>query len=268
MSVLKFSANLSMLWSSLPLEERLLRAADAGFQAVELWWPGAADAERLPDLTRSAGVQLIALNFDAGDMASGDRGLASDPSRAEQFRRNVPLALEIAGACGCRMLNALLGLRLERHALDEQLGWARESVSWAADQAAAQDATILIEAINVYDNGPYLITDTAGAAAFVHSVGRPNVRLLYDVFHMQRMEGNIVTTLDRHWEEIAHIQVADVPARGEPGTGEINYLFVLDHLAARGYPGHIGLEYRPSTGRPELSFGWMRQLEPIGGDGR
>lgn len=259
---MKFAANLSLLWSDAPLPERLAKARVAGFDAVELWWPGLDDAEHLPELTRSADVRLVALNFDAGDMAAGDRGLVSSPTRFEEFRRNVPLALEIAEACGCKQLNALLGLRLAQHSLEEQLQWARENVAWAADQAAAQGATILIEAVNTFDNGPYLITNTAASAEFVQSIGRPNVRLLYDVFHMQRMEGNITTTLDRYWELIAHIQVADVPARNEPGTGEINYPFVFEHLARRGFGGYIGLEYRASTGRPEDSFGWLRQLEP------
>jgi hydroxypyruvate isomerase len=260
----KFSANLSMLWASLPLEERIRRAADAGFEAVELWWPGTADAERLPELTRSAGVRLISLNFDAGDMAAGDRGLMGDPARAEEFRGGVPAALAVAAACDCRQLNALAGRRLERYPLDEQLRCAAENARFAADAAAAQGATILIEAINVYDNGPCLITDTSSASAFIRRVGAPNVRLLYDVFHMQRMEGNLITTIDRHWDEIAHIQIADAPGRGEPGTGEINYPFVLRHLEQRGYTGYVGLEYRPTTERPEDSFAWMQKARLIG----
>jgi hydroxypyruvate isomerase len=257
---LPFSANVSLLWSYLPLEQRLLRAAEAGFEAVELWWPGERDAKRLPELTRRAGVQLVLLNFDAGDMPAGDRGLVSDPERFEQFRRNVPLALEIAEACGCRQLNALLGLRLEPYSVEQQLQWARENVAWAAEQAAPRGATILIEAVNVYDNGPYLITSTAASASFVQSVGQPNVRLLYDAFHMQRMEGNIVSTLERYWDLIAHVQIADAPDRHEPGTGEINYDFVLERLVHKEYEGHVGLEYRPSTGRPEESFAWMEGL--------
>ena len=260
---LKFAANVSLLWSEAPLPERLIRAAGAGFEAVELWWPGPDDAERLPELTRSAGVRLVSLNFDAGDMAAGDRGLVGVPARLEEFRRNVPLALEIADACGCKQLNALLGLRLAQHSLEEQLQWARENIAWAADQAAAQGATILIEAVNTFDNGPYLITNTAASAEFVQSIARPNVRLLYDVFHMQRMEGNITTTLDRYWDLIAHIQVADAPARNEPGTGEINYPFVFEHLARRGFGGYVGIEYRPSTGRPEDSFGWLRDSSSL-----
>jgi hydroxypyruvate isomerase len=254
---LRLAANLSLLWADRPLAERVQRAAAAGFGAVELWWPGHADAERLPELTRAAGVQLAALNFDAGDMPAGDRGLVSDPDRSAQFRANVPVALEVAAASGCRRLNALLGLRVDHLGLESQLQHARESVAWAATQAAADGAWILIEAVNTYDNGPYLISRTADAAAFVRSVGEPNVRLLYDVFHMQRMEGNLAQTISANIDLIGHVQVADSPGRGEPGTGEINFPFVLEHLARSGYDGYVGCEYRPTTARPEDSLGWI-----------
>jgi hydroxypyruvate isomerase len=115
----------------------------------------------------------------------------------------------------------------------------------------------MIEALNSADNGPCLLTTTAAAAGFITATGRDNVRLQYDAYHMQRMEGDLTATVDAYWELISHIQVADVPGRGEPGTGEINYQFLLGHLDAKGYEGHIGLEYRPSSGRPEASFGWL-----------
>lgn len=252
-----FAPNISMLWADLPLADRFERAARAGFSAVELWWPGAGAARELPALAARWGLRVALLNFDAGDMAAGDRGLAADPARRGQLRANVPLALEIARACGCQRLNLLAGLYLDRYPPAEQLACARGNVAWAADQAAEVGCEVMIEAVNSAENGPYLLTSTAAAAAFIAEVGRPNVRLQYDAYHMQRMEGNLTLTLDRYWDLIGHIQIADVPARGEPGTGEINYRFVLDHLARKGYSGAVGLEYRPSTGRPEDSFGWL-----------
>jgi hydroxypyruvate isomerase len=254
---LRFAPNLSLLWAGLPLAERFARAADAGFDAVELWWPGDHDALALPGLTRRYGLHLALLNFDGGDIPAGDRGLAADPDRTGQLRANVPLALRIARECGCPRLNLLAGLRDERYPLDRQLQLARDNVAWAADQAAAAGRQVTIEAINSLENGPYLLTSTAAAARFVREVGRGNVRLQYDAYHMQRMEGDLTTTLDAYWDLISHIQVADVPGRGEPGTGEINYRFFLQYLEDRGYDGWIGLEYRPSTGVPEESFGWL-----------
>jgi hydroxypyruvate isomerase len=257
---LRFAPNLSLLWADLPLPERFTRAAAAGFGAVELWWPGDEDAALLPGLTERSGLRLALLNFDAGDMPAGDRGLAADPDRTAQLRGNVPLALRIAADCGCPRLNLLAGLRDQRYPLDQQLQLAHRNVAWAADQAAAAGCEVMIEAVNSMENGPYLLTSTAAAAEFIGELGRPNVRLQYDAYHMQRMEGDLTVTLDTYWEWISHIQIADVPGRGEPGTGEINYRFLLDHLDRRGYDGYIGLEYRPSGGRPEDSFGWLDEF--------
>jgi hydroxypyruvate isomerase len=257
---LRFAANLSMLWAGLPLPDQFARAAGAGFDAVELWWPGDADAALLPGLTSRWGMQLVLLNFDAGDMAAGDRGLCADPGRTAQLRKHVPAALRIAQECGCPRLNLLVGLRQRCYPLGLQLELARENVTWAADQAAAAGCEVMIEALNPMDNGPCLLTTTAAAAAFARQTGRDNVRLQYDAYHMQRVEGEITGTVDAFWDQIGHIQIADVPGRGEPGTGEINYPFVLGHLDRKGYGGYVGLEYRPSAGAAEDSFGWLAAL--------
>ena len=252
-----FAANLSMLWAGLPLAERFERAARAGFGAVELWWPGAAAARALPELTETWSLRLALLNFDAGDMAAGERGIAGDPSRREYLRAHVPDALAIAAACGCPRLNLLVGLRQERYSEAEQLACARDNVAWAADRAAEAGCEVMIEALNPMDNGPCLLTTTRAAAGFAAAVARPNVRLQYDAYHMQRTEGDLTATLDAYWELIGHIQIADVPGRHEPGTGEINYPFLLGHIAAKGYQGAIGAEYHPSTARTEDSLRWL-----------
>ena len=253
---LRFSPNLSLLWAGLPLPERCERAAEAGFSAVELWWPGQPEAELLPELTAHLGLELAMLNFDAGDMAGGDRGLAADPARRDQLRANVPIALRIARACRCTRLNLLVGLCQEMSSPAEQLRLARDNVAWAADQAAGAGCCVLIEAVNSMENGPYLLTTTAAAADFIRQTGRPNLRLQYDAYHMQRMEGDLTTTVSTYWPLIGHIQIADVPGRGEPGTGEINYQFFLDQLDQRGYDGYVGLEYKPTT-TTEESLSWL-----------
>jgi hydroxypyruvate isomerase len=255
---LLFAPNLSMLWPDQPFAERFGRAARAGFRAVELWWPGEAAAAALPGLLSRWDLRLALLNFDGGDLAAGERGLAADPRRREQLRANVPVALEIARACGCARLNLLIGKRQDEYALSEQLTCARENVAWAAGQAARAGCEVLIEALNPADNGPCLVTTTAAAAAFAADVGQPNVRLQYDAYHMQRTEGDLTATIDAYWPLISHVQIADVPGRHEPGTGEINYPFVLDHLERKGYRGAVGLEYRPSAGT-DASFGWLTE---------
>jgi hydroxypyruvate isomerase len=252
------AANLSMLWASEPFERRFASAARAGFDAVELWWPGDEDAHRLPELTSAHDLQLVALNFDAGDMPAGDRGLLSAPDARDRFRAHVPEALAIASACGCTRMNALVGLRDEQYTRDEQLSCAREQLEWMAGPAADHGVTILIEAVNSFENGPYLLPTTEEADAFVRGCATDQVRLLYDAYHRARQGGDVLTGLEQHWDLVAHVQVADCPGRNEPGTGEVDYDEFFDALRARGYDGAVGLEYRPSDGDTDRSLQWFR----------
>jgi hydroxypyruvate isomerase len=254
---MRFCTNISLLFADAPLPERFARARAAGFDTVELWWPSGHDLADIRAAAADADVDVALLNFDAGDMAAGDRGLASDPSRQEEFRDNVPVALDLAAALGATRLNALAGLRISGMELDEQLALARENVRFAADRAAETGAQVLIEAVNTIENGPYLLPTTRAASEFVASVERDNVRLQYDAYHMQRMEGDLSATIERHLPEIAHIQIADAPGRGQPGTGEINYGFLLPHIHRLGYDGYVGLEYKPPGGDTEASLEWL-----------
>ena len=254
---MRFSANVSILFKEVPLLERFGRAAEAGFSAVEFWWPAGEDLGEVERAVRDAGVEVALFNFDAGDMPAGDRGLVSDPAREQQFRENVPVALELARSLGCRRMNVLAGHEIPGMDREEQLALARENVRFAAAQAEDASVTVMVEAVNTLENGPYLLHTTAQAAEFVRSVGRENVRIQHDFYHMQRMEGNLVANLREHIGEIGHVQVADSPGRGEPGTGEIHYPFVLAELERLGYDGHVGLEYNPTTGTTEESLGWL-----------
>jgi hydroxypyruvate isomerase len=251
-----FTPNLSMLWSDLPLADRFARAAAAGFRAVELWWPGDEVARTLPGLCEQHGLRVALLNFDGGDLAAGERGLAADPRHQDRLREHVPAALRIARDCGCQRLNLLVGRRRPEYSPGQQLACAQDNLTWAADQAAMASCEITIEALNPFDSGPCLLSTTTQAAAFIAGAGRPNVRLQYDAYHMQQTEGNLTATIDAHWDLIGHVQIADVPGRHEPGTGEINYRFLLQHLDRRGYRGAVGLEYWPSGGQPP-AFGWL-----------
>jgi hydroxypyruvate isomerase len=245
---MRFSANISILFTELPFLQRFAAARSAGLDAVELWWPRGEDLDAVAAAAADSGAEVVLMNFDAGDMPAGDRGLLSDPARQAEFRANVPLALGLADKLGCRQLNALVGFG--------DLGLARKNVAWAADAAAEHGADVLIEAVNTFENGPYLLSRTRDAAEFIRSVGRDNVRLQYDAYHMQRMEGNLTATIAEHIEQIGHIQIADSPGRGEPGTGEIEYGYVLRRIEELGYDGWIGLEYKPT--RPTVeSLDWM-----------
>jgi hydroxypyruvate isomerase len=252
---MRFCPNVSILFKEVPLLERFGRAAEAGFSAVEFWWPGGERLEDVEAAIRDAGLSVALFNFDAGDMPAGDRGLLSDPDRAEGFRENVPVALELAQRLECPRLNALVGLELDGRR-EEQLGLAAENVGWAADQAAPLGIDVMIEAVNTWENGPYLVSTTAAAAAFQDRLDRPNVKLQWDAYHMQRMEGNLVANLREYIDRIAHIQVADSPGRGEPGTGEIHHPYLFEQIEAVGYRGWVGLEYNPTTSTEE-SLGWL-----------
>jgi len=252
-----WAANVSILWPELPFLERFEAAAEAGFDAVELWWPEGVALDALRTTVAETGVEVALLNFDGGDLARGDRGLCNDPAREGRFLENVPVAIELAAALGCTQLNALVGIELpgvERH---DQLVRAAANVRTAARAAAARGMRVLIEAINTKDNGPALVHRTDQAADFVRLVGEPNVALQYDVFHMQRMEGDLAATLTARRDEIAHVQLADAPGRGQPGTGEICFEYLFRVLDAIDYGGWVGLEYRPTTATTEASFAWM-----------
>ncbi len=252
-----FSANVSILFKEVPFLERFGQVARAGFGAVEFWWPSGQDLAAVEKATKDAGLEVALFNFDAGDMPGGDRGLAGDPEREEQFRENVPTALELARSLGCRRLNVLVGHEIAGMDREEQLALARRNVGFAADEAAKFGAEVLVEAVNTFENGPYLLYKTAQVVEFVKGVGRENVKIQQDLYHMQRMEGNLVANLREHVGLIGHVQIADSPGRGEPGTGEIHYPYVLAALERLGYSGYVGLEYNPTTETTEESLTWL-----------
>ncbi|MDQ0338107.1 hydroxypyruvate isomerase [Caldalkalibacillus uzonensis] len=154
-------------------------------------------------------------------------------------------------------MNALIGHEIPGINREEQLELARKNLGFAADQARKFGIEVLVEAVNTFENGPYLLSTTRQAVDLIDSVGRDNLKLQYDVYHMQRMEGNIVYTIQHYLSYIAHVQIADSPNRGEPGTGEINYRYVLSVLKESGYKGYIGLEYNPSARITETSLVWL-----------
>ncbi len=225
---------------------------------MEFWWPGHdADLGDVERAVKDAGLGVALFNFDAGDMPNGDRGLVADPEREHRFRENVPVALELARSIGCRKLNMLAGHGIPGMEREEQLGLIRENMRFAADEAAPLGVEIMVEAVNTFENGPYLLWTTQQAVDFVRSVNRENVKIQHDFYHMQRMEGNLVANLREHFDHIGHVQIADSPGRGEPGTGEIHHPFILGELEKLGYDGYVGLEYNPTTETTEESFGWL-----------
>jgi hydroxypyruvate isomerase len=252
----RFAANLSMLFTEYPFLERFDHAAKAGFRAVEFLFPYGEDVPGIRAALSRNGLEQVLFNLPAGDFAAGDRGLASDPAQVQEFRAGVARALEIAATLDCPRLNCLAGLRTPDLPLDVQLDTLAENLAYAAEAAQAAGVRQLVEPLNRYDAPGFMLGTTGDVVAMLDRVGHPNLLLQFDVYHCQRVEGNLVETFRLHQARIAHVQIADSPARHQPGTGEINYPFVFRALDEAGYDGWVSLEYRP-LGSTEESLRWL-----------
>jgi hydroxypyruvate isomerase len=264
---LRFDVNCSILFTELPLLKRPAAARAAGFDAVEFWWPfadaapGDHEVDAFTGALSDAGVQLVGLNFAAGNLAAGERGLLSLPDRSAEFRDNIEVCTGIAGRTGCTVLNALYGNRADDLPVQRQDELAIENLTLAARSAAGAGATVVVEAINSYDTPSASVVSSAGALAVINQVreqgGVANIAFLADLYHLGRMGEDLAGVLARDAAGIAHVQVADVPERGAPGTGTLDYEALFGQLAAQGYPGWIGCEYKPpDPADSSTSFGW------------
>ena len=251
----RFAANLSLMFNEYPFVERFDRAALAGFQAVEFMFPYQEDIPAVRDAIQRNGLTNALFNMPPGDWVAGDRGTANDPRRREEFRDGVEKALEIATLFGTEKLNCLAGLKLSDFSLDEQFDTLKESLVYAADRATEAGVKLVFEPINRFDIPGFYLSGTTQALSILDEVGMDNAFVQYDIYHMQRMEGELAATMHRQVARIGHVQLADNPGRNEPGTGEINYAFLFAHLDAIGYQGHIGCEYKPAT-TTEAGLGW------------
>ncbi len=240
----RFIANLSMLFTELPFLERFAAARQAGFRTVEVQFPYDHAAADIRHALVDAGVSLHLINLPAGDWAGGDRGIAADPARVEEFRDGVAQALAYAGELGVRHLNCLAGLG-GTVGKDAQWQTLVANVRHAAAALRALDATLLVEPINRRDVPGFVLGTSAEALRLLEEAGEPNLALQYDVYHMQRSEGELAATIGANLGRIGHIQIADTPGRHQPGTGEINFRFLLNELDRLGYGGHVSLEYIP-----------------------
>lgn len=257
---LPYDVNASMLFTELDLLRRPAAAAAAGFDAVEFWWPFASavpddrDVDRFVWAIADAGVSLVSLNFCAGDMPAGDRGLLSWPGRAREFRDSVAVAIGIADRLGCRMFNALYGNRADDLAPAVQDELALSHVDFAAREAARIDATVLLEPVSGVPRYP--LRRAAQVRDVIDKVEQSNVALLADLYHLSVNGEDLDTVLGEHVDITGHVQIADVPGRGAPGTGALELERHLATLAAGGYRGYVGLEYAPASSSAD-AFTWL-----------
>ena len=255
----KFAANLSMLFTEHAFLDRFDHAAKAGFRAVEFLFPYAFDAAEIRRRLDANGLQLVLHNLPAGNWDAGDRGMACDPQRVGEFREGVEQAIGYAQALGVPRLNCLLG-KAPAGVADEALRkTAVDNLRHAAARLKQAGLKLLIEPINHYDIPGFYLNRTAQAAALLDEVGADNAFIQYDIYHAQRMEGELAATMTKYLPRIGHVQLADNPGRNEPGTGEINYAFLFQHLDRIGYTGHIGCEYKPKT-TTSSGLGWLAAL--------
>jgi hydroxypyruvate isomerase len=241
----RFAANLSSLFTELTFPERFAAAAKHGFTAVEYLFPYDYEKEQLADLLKQNDLKQVMFNLPSGHWEAGERGLACDPRRIPEFQDGLELAIEYAIAFDCKRLNCLPGI-MPRESCPLTI---HETLVGNLRHAAARleqlKIKLLIEPINVYDNPNFFLHRSSHALAIMEEVQHANLYMLYDVYHMQITEGNLASTIAENLSRIGHVQIADVPGRNEPGTGEINFNFPFRHLDAIGYDGWIGCQYNP-----------------------
>lgn len=265
----RFDVNLSILFTELPLLQRPAAAAAAGFTAVELWWPWVdapvpprGELEALRGAIEDAGVRLVGLNFYAGRLPGPDRGALSVPgAESERFRDNIDVAADFADSLGCRALNALYGNRVEGVDPGEQDALALVNLRLAARAADRIGATLLIEALNRPESPHYPLVSAPQAVQIVEQVnettGLDNTRFLMDLYHLSMNGEDLPAVIDRYAALTGHVQIADDPGRGAPGTGALPLGELLGRLRTAGYDGWIGLEYKPGDRPSAEAFDWL-----------
>ena len=255
----KLAANLTMLYNEAPFLDRFALAARDGFKAVEFLFPYAFKAEEIRKQLDARGLQLVLHNLPAGNWDAGERGIACHPDRVAEFRQGVGQAIAYAKVLGVGQLNCLAGKAPAGVPDDELRQTLVENLRFAAAELKAAGLKLLVEPINTFDIPGFYLHGSSQTLAVLDEVGSDNAWLQYDIYHMQRMEGELAATMQKHLARIAHIQLADNPGRNEPGTGEINYAFLFRHLDAIGYTGWIGCEYKPA-GKTTEGLGWIKAL--------
>lgn len=250
-----FSANLGFLWAELPLPEAIRAAASAGFYAVECHWPYDTPAGEVRAALDETGLPMLGLNTRRGDMAVGENGLSALPGREAEAREAIDEAVAYAAAIGAERIHVMAG----NASGEEARAVFLKNLRYACSQAGARGMTILIEPLNRYDAPHYFLKTTGQGREIIEAVGTENLKLMFDCYHVQLMEGDLSHRLGDLLPVIGHIQFAGVPDRGPPDRGEVAYGHVFDHIARMGYRQPLGAEYKPG-GATEPTLGWMQTL--------
>lgn len=250
---LQFSANLGFLWTELPLPDAIHAAKEVGFHAVECHWPYDTPADQVKAALEETGLRMLGLNTLRGDVAAGENGLSALPGRQDEACAAIDQAISYAVELGTPNIHVMAGFAIGAAAREAFLA----SLAYACAQAAPHGITILIEPLNSYDAPGYFLQTTTQAVEIIAQVGAPNLKLMFDCYHVQLMEGDLTHKLTALSEVIGHIQFASVPDRGPPDEGEINYAHLFKVIEAAGYTAPLGAEYKPK-GATESTLGWLR----------
>ncbi|HEV3104664.1 MAG TPA: hydroxypyruvate isomerase [Trinickia sp.] len=254
----KFAANLTMLFNEVPFLDRFEAAASAGFDAVEFLFPYPYPAAELAERLEANRLRLVLHNLPAGNWEAGERGIACLPDRVGEFKDGVGRAIEYAQALKVPQLNCLVGIPTAGVDADRARATIVDNLRFAAAALKKASIKLLVEPCNAFDIPGFALNRSKDGLEVIRAVDSDNLFLQYDIYHMQRMEGELATTIQANLARIAHIQLADNPGRHEPGTGEINYTFLFSLLDALGYDGYVGCEYKPRTTTLE-GLGWLHR---------
>lgn len=254
--MIKLSANISMLFTEVPFLRRIKRCADNGFAGIEFLFPYEFKIEEIKEKIEKYNIKIVLHNLPAGKWESGERGIACHPDRIEEFKNGVDLAIKYANALNVKQLNCLSGIKPAD--LDEQIALDTliDNLKYAAGKLKEHNIKLLVEPINNYDIPGFILNSTKRAIQIMDLVGSDNIFLQYDVYHAQRMEGEILGNIKKYFDRIAHIQIADNPGRNEPGTGEINYKNIFKFLNNQNYQGWVGCEYKPEK-ETAVGLSWI-----------
>ncbi|MGC1494212.1 MAG: TIM barrel protein [Sulfitobacter sp.] len=250
---MKFSANLGFLWNDRPLPDAIRAAYAAGFDAVECHWPYDIPADEVANALTETGLKMLGLNTRRGDVGVGDNGLSAIPGREDEARAAIDEALSYASVIGTPNIHVMAGFA---NGADAHQTFVK-ALKYACTEAAKHGITILIEPLNKYDAPGYFLNTTDQALEIISAVNAPNLKLMFDCYHVQLMEGDLTHKLKSLLPQIGHIQFASVPDRGAPDHGEINYAHVFETIAALGYAAPLGAEYK-STGPTDQTLGWIK----------
>ncbi len=255
--MLKFNANLTMMFNEVDFPDRFERASRAGFKGVEFLFPYAWDKEELAEKLEKYGLEMVLHNLPAGDWPAGERGIACLPDRVGEFQEGVGLAIKYAKVLRCPRLNCITGLTPKEVPAEKVRQTLVDNLRFAATALEKEGITFLVEALNNHDIPGFYLTHTQDVLQLIEEVNHPNLWLQYDIYHMQIMEGNLTRTILDNLARIRHIQLGDNPGRHEPGTGEINFTNLFRFIDEAGYDGWIGCEYKPA-GVTEDGLDWVK----------